>query len=255
MFGTNPGWADSGKPGPKSNPRKTAAALPDDPPAGLTQAERTHWLELREQLRSLGTACTADAGLVRMLAKQMARLDVLQAALLVHGPVRSDGTPAPLLKTIESLERTCAVNLNSLDLSPVRRRGAEMVIAGADHQGHIKREEWVWDAGLREVLSEEDVADLEAYRFPRAILNPSASLSEQDDDLMGGKYRLSYLCRQAETLEQANGPMARLLGGMWEEPNPFQGNPLPIIVGWIAGEQAAIKRGEFAGVLEAYQED
>ncbi len=255
MFGRTPGWDSLGKPGPKAQNRKAAAPLPETPPTGLTQAERAHWVELREQLRALGTTCTADAGLVRMLAKQLARLDLLQAALKIHGPVRPDGTPAPILKSIESLERTCAVNMNSLDLSPVRRRGAEMVITRGEGLGYIQRDEWVWDKGLREVLSAEDAEELEAYRFPKEVLEPVTTLDEAPDDRVGGKYRLSYLCLLTDTMENKTSPMRRLMGELWDEPDPFGGNTPAPMVSWIAAAHTEIKRGEFAGVLEAYAEE
>jgi hypothetical protein len=255
MFGSAPGWADSGKPGPKSQARRTVAPLPDDPPTGLSQAERTHWLELREQLRTLGTACAADTGLVRMLSKQMARLEMLQAVLRTQGPVRADGTPSPLLKAIESLERTCAVNLNSLDLSPVRRRGADAVMVGVEALAPIARSEWVWDPGLREVLATEDVEALEAYKFPREILGGHLpNLDEAEDDKIGTHYRVSFLCKMADKLERVGNPLMRLLGDFDGVGDPFAGNPTPDIVSWIAAASDEVKRGEFAGVLEAYQD-
>jgi hypothetical protein len=253
MHGSAPHWSDSGKPGPKSHARRTVAPLPEDPPEGLSQVERTHWLELREQLRTLGTACSADAGLVRMLAKQMARLDLLQAALRTQGPVRADGTPSPLLKTIESLERTCAVNLNSLDLSPVRRRGADAVMVGVEARAPIARSEWVWDPGLREVLSTEDVGALEAYKFPREILDGHLHKQEEDDKI-DNCYRVSVLCKMADKLERVGNPLMRLLEDFDGAGDPFAGNPTPDIVGWIAAAWEEIRRGEFAGVQEAYQD-
>jgi hypothetical protein len=249
-----PGWDDFGKPGPKAAPHKTVAPLPEDPPAGLTQAEATHWKELREQLRALGNTCVADAGLVRVLAKQLARLDQVQALLGAQGVVRPDGSPNPLLKSVESLERTVAVNLNSLDLTPVRRRGADMVVAGVEGKGTLPRESWAWDPGLMENLEAEDVQALEGYRFPLEILDghkvpPAARL--------GNKYRVSYLCYLADDMERndpAMGTLAKLLGGgLPGEYNPFQENPTPDIVSWIGPAWEAVVQGDFSGVREAYE--
>ena len=244
-----PYWTTLGKPGPKAAYRKSAAPLPDMPPPGLSKVERQQWLGLREQLRVLGTVCLADAGLVRVLAKQLARLELLQEALVVQGMVRPDGTPTPLLKTIESLERTVAVNMNSLDLSPVRRRGGDAVVEGQETAGHFTVEDWVWDAGLKAVLMADDIEELEAYAFPKAILD---GVPTTPADMLGGKYLLSTLCRAAEETEAGAMALGRLMG---TTSNPFEGNPAPGIVSWIGAAWDQVRQGNFTAVLEAYTEE
>lgn len=244
-----PYWSSLGKPGPKPAYRKSAAPLPDMPPPGLNKAERQQWLGLREQLRVLGTVCLADAGLVRVLAKQLARLELLQEALAVQGMVRPDGTPVPLLKSIESLERTVAVNLNSLDLSPVRRRGGDAVVEGMETAGHFTAEDWVWDVGLKAVLAADDVAELEAYAFPKAVLD---GVPTTPADMVGNKYLLTTLCRAVEEAEAGALALGRLLG---DTANPFEGNPAPNMVSWIAAAWEQVRQGNFAEVLEAYTEE